>query len=516
MTNIKSKKISRALTQVSGWTGISRVFGLIRDIATTNLLGASILHDIFVITLKIPNVFRRFFGEGAFNQAFIPIYSDYQKTNNKEDIYKFLNSLAGAYLGFLFFFTLLVLLIAPIFIFIFAPGFYYDDYKKDLAVDILRIMFPYFAFISLVAFSSGIQNSHDRFSLPAFTPVIFNIILIIVAIFIAPRFNIPVFALAWGVLLAGFVQLIVHIIALKKINRVPRPVLNFHHPGLKKFLNLILPAILAGGIIQINLLIDTIFASLLETGSPTWLYISDRLIQFPMGIFAIAIGTVLLPTLSKIDINENKSLYISELQKGQRLVLFIGLPSFIGLYLCSFELISTIYYRGEFSLRDVEQSSLSLMAFSVGLPFFMLMKVLTPAFFARKDSKTPMYIALLSLFLNGFFNYVLAFKLGYGHIGIAIGSSIAALISVLLLELVLIKDGLVNLNNPFNRFNFSIIIPCITVVIFLNYAGQFFNFIELNQIERVFALLFEVIASVTIYFVLSRIIRGTSFKEFLN
>ena len=442
MANVKSNKIFKALTQVSAWTGLSRVFGLIRDIATTSLLGASVFHDIFVVTLKIPNLFRRFFAEGAFNQAFIPIYSDYQKSENEKDIYNFLNALAGSFLSVLFFFTLIVLLIAPIFIFIFAPGFYFDDFKKDLAVDILRIMFPYLALISLVAFSSGIQNSHDRFSLPAFTPLIFNISLIIAAVYLAPKFSIPVFALAWGVLAAGFMQLVIHIIALKKINRLPRPSLKWSHPGLKKFIRLVFPAILAGGIIQINLLIDTIFASLLETGSPTWLYISDRLIQFPMGIFAIAIGTVLLPTLSKFDLNHEKDKFIAGIKKGQKFVLYIGLPSLIGLFFCAEDLISTIFYRGAFSSMDVINSSYSLMAFSFGLPFFMLMKVLTPAFFARKDTKTPMYVALASLFLNVIFNYYLAFVLDYGHVGIAIGSSLAAIISVLTLEIVLYRDCL--------------------------------------------------------------------------
>ena len=261
MANVKSNKIFKALTQVSAWTGLSRLFGLIRDIATTSLLGASVFHDIFVVTLKIPNLFRRFFAEGAFNQAFIPIYSDYQKSENEKDIYNFLNALAGSFLSVLFFFTLIVLLIAPIFIFIFAPGFYFDDFKKDLAVDILRIMFPYLALISLVAFSSGIQNSHDRFSLPAFTPLIFNISLIIAAVYLAPKFSIPVFALAWGVLAAGFMQLVIHIIALKKINRLPRPTLNWSHPGLKKFITLVFPAILAGGIVQINLYYFCIFTS---------------------------------------------------------------------------------------------------------------------------------------------------------------------------------------------------------------------------------------------------------------
>ena len=278
-------------------------------------------------------------------------------------------------------------------------------------------------------------------------------------------------------------------------------------------LKLMIPAILAGGIIQINLLIDTIFASLLQTGSPTWLYVSDRLIQFPMGIFAIAIGTILLPTLSKIDVASNKRLFVYELQKGQRFVLFIGIPSLIGLYLCSVDLISTIFFRGEFTAYDVEQASFSLMAYSVGLPFFMLMKVLTPAFFSRKDTKTPMYVALLSLFLNAFLNYLFAFRFGYGHVGIAIGSSIAAIISVLILEIILIKDGFIIIKGLLSRFNLSIAISSIFVFVFLIFSAEFYDFYSLSQLERTFALLFKVVISMVIYFTICRLIRGNSLKE---
>jgi putative peptidoglycan lipid II flippase len=513
---MKNNKVYSSLIKVSSWTGLSRIFGLIRDISTTSLLGASVFHDIFVVTLKIPNLFRRFFAEGAFNQAFIPIYSDYQKNNDKKDTYEFLNSLAGSFLVILFLFTILVLLITPVFIFIFAPGFYYDDSKRIIAIDLLRIMFPYLALISLVSFASGIQNTHNRFSIPAFTPLIFNITLIIAAIFIAPLLKLPVYALAWGVFIAGFLQLLIHLFALKKINKLPRPRLNFLHPGQMNVLKLMIPAILAGGIIQINLLIDTIFASLLQTGSPTWLYVSDRLIQFPMGIFAIAIGTILLPILSKIDVASNKKLFVYELQKGQRFVLFIGIPSLIGLYLCSVDLISTIFFRGEFTAYDVQQTSFSLMAYSLGLPFFMLMKVLTPAFFSRKDTKTPMYVALLSLFLNAFLNYLFAFKLGYGHVGIALGSSIAAIISVLILEIVLIKDGFIKIISPFSRFNLSIFISSAFVFIFLFFSSGFYDFYNLSQLERIFALLLKVVVSMVIYFAICRLISGNSLKEVLN
>ena len=505
-----------SLSKVSGWTGISRIFGLIRDISTTSLLGASVFHDIFVITLKIPNVFRRFFAEGAFNQAFIPIYSDYQKNKNESQTLDFLNSLAGILITFLFFFTIMVLIFAPIFIFIFAPGFYFDPIKKDLSVEVLRIMFPYLALISLVAFAGGIQNSHARFSLPAFTPILFNLCLIIAALLIAPKYDMPIFVLAWGVLLAGFLQLLIQFIPLFSLSRLPIPKLDFKNSGLKKFFVLILPAIFAGGIIQINLLVDTIFASLLETGSPTWLYVSDRLIQFPMGIFAIAIGTVLLPTLSKIDLQENKQNFIDSLQKAQTFVLFIGLPSLIGLFFCAEDLISTIFLRGEFKIIDVYKSSYSLMAFSLGLPFFMLMKVLTPAFFARKDTKTPMYVALLALFSNVILNYVLAFVFGYGHVGIAIGSSIATLISVLILELILIRDGLIKISRILSRFNVAILTGSIGLIAFLKFFSNSVDFITLSQGSRIFYLLIEVAIAISIYFALTRLVYGKNLKEIFN
>ena len=505
-----------SLSKVSGWTGLSRIFGLLRDISTTSLLGASVFHDIFVITLKIPNVFRRFFAEGAFNQAFIPIYSDYQKNKNESQTLDFLNSLAGFLITFLFFFTIMVLIFAPIFIFIFAPGFYFDPIKKDLSIEVLRIMFPYLALISLVAFAGGIQNSHARFSLPAFTPILFNLCLIIAALLIAPKYDMPIFVLAWGVLLAGFLQLLIQFIPLFSLSRLPIPKLDFKNSGLKKFFVLILPAIFAGGIIQINLLVDTIFASLLETGSPTWLYVSDRLIQFPMGIFAIAIGTVLLPTLSKIDLQENKQNFIDSLQKAQTFVLFIGLPSLIGLFFCAEDLISTIFLRGEFKIIDVYKSSYSLMAFSLGLPFFMLMKVLTPAFFARKDTKTPMYVALLALFSNVILNYVLAFVFGYGHVGIAIGSSIATLVSVLILELILIRDGLIKISRILSRFNVAILTGSIGLIAFLKFFSNSVDFITLSQGSRIFYLLIEVAIAISIYFALTRLVYGKNLKEIFN
>ena len=506
----------KSLKKVGLWTGLSRIFGLIRDISTTSLLGASVFHDIFVVTLKIPNLFRRFFAEGAFNQAFIPVYSDFYRANDEKATKEFLNALAGSFLSILFLITIIVLLITPIFILIFAPGFYFDDFKREVAINVLQIMFPYLGLISLVAFAGGIQNTHERFSLPAATPIVFNLCLILAALVIAPRFEMPIYALAWGVLLAGVIQLLIQLFPLNAINRLPVPKLNFSNKGSQKVFKLMVPAIFAGGIIQINLLIDTIFASLLQTGSPTWLYVSDRLIQLPMGLFAIAIGTVLLPTLSKINIDTNLNEFIHQVKKGQRFVIFIGIPSFIGLAICANDILSTVFLRGEFYQDDVNQSSKSLVAFSIGLPFFMLMKVLTPAFFARKDTKTPMYIALLSLFLNASLNYILAFKLGYGHVGLAIGSSISAIISVLVMEYILMKQSIVKIENPLNRFNVSILLSSIFLIVFLLAFSAIIKFEVLTQLEKFFYLGLEVCISIIIYFGISRIINGKDAKGFFS
>jgi len=500
--------------KVGGWTFISRVAGLIRDIFTTNLLGASFFHDIFVVVLKIPNVFRKLFAEGAFSQAFIPIYSEYIGRKDDKGSQDFLNALFGILLSALFIFTALALLFAPIFILIFAPGFYFDIQKQDLAVSLLRIMFPYLALISLVAFAAGIQNSHNKFSIPAITPLIFNLSLIGSAWLVAPKIDIPVMALAWGVLLAGFLQLLFQIAPLATIKKIPIPKIDFQNPGVKKFFILILPAIVAGGIAQINLLIDTIFASLLITGSPTWLYVSDRLIQFPMGIFAIAIGTVLLPSLSKAYAQKEIQAYTEQLEHAFKLVFFLAIPSLIGLVLFASPLLATIFQRGAFLWSDVQQASLSLIGFSFGLPFFMAMKVLVPAFFSRQNTKTPMLIAFLSLLINVCLNYLLAFYFGLGHLGLAIASSISAIVSVIILSLILKRDGFISFAGILSAFSLKVLLASVALISFLSIFNQYFDFELFTQSQRLLHLVAAVIGSLIIYFGASFIlgVRPADFK----
>jgi putative peptidoglycan lipid II flippase len=510
----KSKIISFfSYIKVGGWTLVSRIFGLLRDITTTSLMGASAIHDVFIVALKIPNIFRSIFAEGAFNQAFIPIYSEYQRDRKTRDIKEFIDSIAGILLLVLFIFTALGLFFAPIFIFLFAPGFYYEPTKADLMVDVLRIMFPYLGLVSLVAFAGGIQNTHNRFSVPAATPVIFNLCIILSAFILAPIFSVPIFGLAWGVLLSGFIQVLVQLFPLNQINRLPIPKINFGNKGVKKVFLLMIPAIIAGGITQINSLIDTVFVSFLGTGSPTWLYASERLLKFPLGVFALAIGTVLLPSLSQSNQSGDIALFREQLMKSMRLVIFLALPSLVGLSLCAEHLISVLFQRGEFSYYDVVQASKSLVAFSLGLPFFMIIKILMPAFFSRQDTKTPMYAALFGLICNVMLNYIFAIKLGYGHTGIALGSSLAAILTSLSLFLILLNKEYILIVNIFNKFNFALVTSLLAISLFLIFGPFDINFDLLTFPERLLNLTIEIIVSIFLYLGIMRIIVGNKLRN---
>ncbi|MEK9649494.1 MAG: murein biosynthesis integral membrane protein MurJ [Gammaproteobacteria bacterium] len=491
--------------KVSFWTFLSRIAGLLRDIATTSLLGASFMHDVFVIALKIPNVFRRLFAEGAFSQAFIPIYSQITNNEDKGEAKRFVNNIFALMLLVLFVVVVVGLFFSPVIAYVFAPGFYLDPEKKDLTIKLIQIMLPYLGLISLVAFAAGIQNTHQKFSLPAATPLIFNTCLIIAALLIAPKYDMEVFALAWGVLIAGIVQLIIQIAPLRAIDRLPVPVLNFSNPRIKEFFVLIGPAILAGGIAQINLLIDTIFASLLITGSPTWLYVSDRLLQFPLGVFAIALGTVLLPTLSKQFSSDSYEEFKAEIDRAITLMSLIAFPSLCGLVFFGEPIIQALFLRGEFTLHDMQMSYLSLVAFMCGLPFFMGLKVLIPAFFSRKDTKTPMKVACLGLILNIFLNYFLAFYLGMGHTGLALASSISAFIIFGVLFLKLCKLKFMTLSSLFNFQLLKILSCSILLSIFLYLCNKYVLF-HLQSWPLLGVVLIVLGCSIALYFYATRLL----------
>ena len=486
---------------VSFWTFISRILGLARDIVFTSLLGAGVALDTYVVITKIPNVFRRIFAEGAFNQAFVPVLSEYKENKTEGEVKNLINNVFGMLSSLILIITIIIVFFAPFFILFFAPGFYVEPIKRELATDILRITFPYLFFVSLVALSGSIMNTFGKFSIPALTPVFYNLILVCFALWIAPLYELPVYAIAWGMFSAGVLQLFIQVYPLIKLNLLPRFSLDLNHPGVRKILYLMIPGVIAGGVSQLNMLVDTILASFLPTGSPTWLYVSDRLMQLPLGIFAIAIGTVLLPRLSSLHQSEDTNEFSKTMDWSIRLVVLISVPSIIGLVLLSQPIILTLFERGEFMSHDTFKSSLSLIALALGLIAFMLIKVLTPGFFARQNPKTPVKVALASMLLNVFLAWILAFYFGLNHVGLAIASSISAYFTITILLFILLKNKIYKLERGWVIFLSRIVASSLvmtSVVYFLNF--DIVHWRGLDQIDRFINLFGILIFSAFSYF----------------
>tara|TARA_X000001036_G_scaffold398382_1_gene401230 strand:+ start:474 stop:1871 length:1398 start_codon:yes stop_codon:yes gene_type:complete len=465
--------------------------------------------------MKIPSVFRRLFAEGAFNQAFVPVLAEYKEKEDSE-IRDLIDNTFGSLSAILIIVTALAFLFTPIFVMIFAPGFYMEPLKKDLAIEILQITFPYLFFVSLVAFSGSILNSYQKFSLPALTPLFYNLCLIVAAIWFAPQLDVPIYAIAWGVFVAGIIQVIIQIPALMQLGLLPRIKINTQHPGVRKVIYLMIPGIIAGGVSQINMLIDTILASLLPTGSPSWLYVSDRLMQLPLGIFAIAIGTVILPRLSSLFVSEDKTSFSNTLDWSIKLVLIIGLPAVIGLVLLAEPIILILFERGEFNSGDSLQASYSLIALAFGLLAFMLIKILTPSFFARQQPKKPMYVALASMVLNAILAWMLGFNLGYGHIGLALASSISAFFTVLTLLFLLRKEKVYQPSSGWLIFWVRLAFASAILIAFISNFGEAASALrKFTVIAQIIYILKMITISMALYFLALRL-TGMKVKDFLN
>lgn len=418
---------------VSAMTLLSRILGFIRDVVFAREFAASAGMDAFLIAFKIPNFMRRLFAEGAFNQAFVPTLGEYKENQDKEAVKDLVQHVSGTLGGWLFLITLIGMIAAPIVIMLFAPG-YLDQQSQsqyDLTVSLLRITFPYILFISLVAFAGGILNTYGQFAVPAFTPVLLNLVLISATYWIAPMMQQPVMGLAIGVFLAGLLQLLFQLPFIARLGFLSWPRWNSAHVGVKKILKLMLPAIFGASVAQINLLLDTIIASMLVTGSISWLYYSDRLMEFPLGILGVALATVILPSLSKQHVSESKEAFSATLDKAVRWVIYLGVPSAVGLFMLAAPIITTLFGSDKFLKNDIEMSAMSLMAYSFGLVGFILVKVLLPGFYSRQDTKTPVKIGIRALLINMLFNIVIVvpwFLLDYpgAHAGLAIATSISA------------------------------------------------------------------------------------------
>lgn len=428
-------------------TLVSRILGFLRDMLLARLFGAGVGTDAFFVAFKIPNFLRRLFAEGAFSQAFVPVFSEYKSKGDENALADLRDHVAGTLGGILLLVSVLGILIAPLLIIVFAPGFLHQGAQYDLSVQMLRITFPYILFISLTAFAGGMLNTFGRFAVPAVTPVLLNLAMIGAALWLSPMMAEPVVALAWGVFIAGVAQLLFQYPALRRIGQWPRPRWGWRHAGVQRVLGLMMPAIFGSSVAQISLLIDTLIASFLVSGSVSWLYYSDRLMEFPLGVFGIALATVILPKLSQRHAENSPEKFSQTLDWGLRWVWLLGLPATVGLFMLAMPILATLFQYGEFSGGDVEMAGLSLMAYALGLPAFILIKVLAPGFYSRQDTRTPVMIGLIALASNLILNLLFVWGLTRAgvagvHAGLALATTLSAYLNAGLLYRGLRREGL--------------------------------------------------------------------------
>ena len=429
----------KSIATVGSNTLVSRVFGFIRDMVLARTFGADAGTDAFFVAFKIPNFLRRLFAEGAFSVAFVPVLAEYRRLRSFEELKRFVDDVAGTLGAILLLVTLVGVLAAPALVFVFAPGFIGTEGKYELAVEMLRLTFPYLFFISLTAFAGGILNSYQRFGVPAFTPVLLNLSLIGCALWLSPLMDRPIVALAWGVLIAGITQLTFQLPFLNRLRLLPRPRVAPRDQGVRRIVRLMLPAIFGVSVTQLNLLLDTLIASFLISGSISWLYYSDRLMEFPLGVLGVALGTVILPNLSREHAEKSLQQFSSTLDWALRWVLLLGLPAAVGLLVLAGPILATLFYSEAFARDDVLMSTRSLMAYALGLMGFICIKVLAPGFYARQDTRTPVRIAVIAMLTNMVLNITLVFPLA--HAGLALATTLSSALNAFLLFRGLRREG---------------------------------------------------------------------------
>jgi len=504
---LSGRYLLKSTSVVSAMTLLSRILGLVRDIVFARFFGATIVMDAFIVANRIPNMLRRFFAEGAFSQGFVPVMARYKESSEHVDAREFVDAVAGTLGLVLFLVTLVGVIAAPLLVLMVAPGFVGEDGRFDLATAMLRFTFPYLLFVSLTAFAGGILNTYGKFAAPAFTPVILNVVLISCALWLAPLLEEPGMALAYGVFLAGIAQLLFQLPFLAKIHAVPRPRWRPRHAGVRRVGTLMLPAIFGSSVAQINVLVGGIIASLLGVGKISYLYFSDRLMEFPLGLFGIALATVMLPTLSRQAANHAMDEFSRTIDWAMKLVVLIALPAAIGLVILASPLLVTLFYGGIFSRLDVEMAAISLQAFALGLVGFSFVKILAPAFFAREDTRTPVKYGLIALAINFVLSVLLAWYLtnvGYAasHAGLALATSIAAIANAWLLYRGLRRERSLTHTAGWGALMLRVLIANAAMIAALLWLQRPLDWwIGASTFDRSFQLVMVIVAGAVVYFV---------------
>ncbi len=493
-----SKALLKSTGVVSGMTLISRVLGFVRDIVYAQAFGAGAGTDAFFVAFRIPNLLRRLFAEGGFSMAFVPVLSEYKTQHSHEQMQALINNVAGTLGIILFVVTAVGMVAAPLLIWLFAPGFSADQNKFDLTVTMLRITFPYLFFISLTALAGGILNTWGRFGVSSLTPALLNIWMIVAALWIAPHMDRPVVGLAWGVFLAGLSQLLFQLPYLKALRLLPQPRWNWRAAGVQKILRLMLPTLFGSSVAQINLLLNTLLASFLVTGSVSWLYYTDRLVEFPLGMFGVTLGVVILPSLAQKHAAASTEEFSHTLDWALRWTLLIGVPATASLIILSGPLVSALFQHGQFDAYDVRMTSRSLITYSLGLLAFMLIKVLNPGFYARQDSRTPVRIGIMAMAMNMVFNVILVFPLA--HAGLALANSLSAYLNASLLFRHLYQHKIYRPSPGWVRFLLQILLTTGVMSLFLWHgAGDLSDWVHAKSRERLLHLTWLVLGGTLIY-----------------
>jgi putative peptidoglycan lipid II flippase len=437
-------------------TFLSRTLGFVRDMIIAHVFGATGTTDAFFVAFKIPNFMRRLFAEGAFSQAFVPVLSEYKMQKSPEEMKQFINHISGTLGLIVLVVSLIGIIAAPLFVMIFSPGFHLDGTRFELTTHMLRITFPYIFFISLTAFAGSVLNTHNHFAGPAFTPVLLNVCMIIAAVWMAPHFAQPIVALAWGVFIAGAVQMVFQWPFLWHFKVMPRFKWMWRDPGVQRVMKLMLPALFGVSVGQIGLLMDTMFASFLPAGSISWLYNSERVMTFPLGVFGVAIATVVLPHLSKKHATKSTDEYGKILVWGIQCVFLIGVPAGVLLIYSGLPILMTLLNYGHFTQFDVIMTQQALMAYSIGIPFMMVVKILAAGFYARQNIKTPVKIGVIALVFNVLMNFLLIHSLK--HAGLALASSLATILNTTVLAWLLVRSKILPAKCGWGKFFMRLIV----------------------------------------------------------
>lgn len=510
---ILSRKLFKSGMIVSAMTLISRVLGLVRDVVIANLMGAGSSADVFFFANKIPNFLRRLFAEGAFAQAFVPVLTEYQEKHNDDEVGELLSKVAGTLGVLVTVVTLIGVIASPVLTALFGGGWFLawlndepNGEKFELASLMLKITFPYLWFITFTALAGSILNTRGRFAVSAFTPVFLNIAIIAAAIYLAPTLEQPEIGLAWGVFAGGVIQFLFQIPFLLREKALVKPSWGWHHPGVVKIRTLMIPALFGVSVSQINLLLDTFIASFLVTGSISWLYYADRLLEFPLGLFGIAIATVILPALSRNHVNAESPGFSKTMDWGIKAILLLGLPAMCGLIVLAKPMLMVLFMRGAFTINDVNMASYSLMAYGSGLLSFMLIKVLAPGYYSRQDTRTPVRYGIIAMVSNMVFNLIFVFPFGY--VGLAIATSMSALLNASLLYRGLHIAGVYRISKQTLLFFFKTLVASTLMVIALyQFLPQMDEWLAFSFLQRAIQLL-ELIAGGAVVYLLTMLLLG--------